>query len=102
MNFIAGQEAGTKTEHLAFAAKDKYAPEKILMVGDAPGDYKAAKANSALFFPIVPGEEEKSWQNFLNEGIARFFNGTYAGAYQQELLAEFDRALPENPAWENA
>ncbi len=102
VNFIAGQEAGTKTEHLALAAKDKYSPEKILMVGDAPGDYKAAKANSALFFPIVPGEEEKSWQNFLNEGITRFFNGTFAGTYQQGLLADFDRALPEKPAWENA
>lgn len=102
VNFIAGQEAGTKTEHLAFAAKGKYTPEKILMVGDAPGDFKAAKGNCALFFPIIPGEEEKSWQNFLNEGISRFFNGTFAGAYQQELLAEFDRALPEKPAWEKA
>jgi phosphoglycolate phosphatase-like HAD superfamily hydrolase len=102
VNFIAGQEAGTKTEHLAFAAKDKYPPEKILMVGDAPGDYKAAKANSALFFPIIPGEEEKYWQEFLEEGIERFFNGTFAGAYQQQLLDEFDRALPENPAWQKA
>jgi phosphoglycolate phosphatase-like HAD superfamily hydrolase len=102
VNFIAGQEAGTKTEHLALAAKERYAPEKILMVGDAPGDYKAAKANSALFFPIIPGEEEKSWRNFLDEGIKRFFNGSFAGTYQQGLLDEFDRALPENPAWEKA
>jgi len=99
VNFIAGQEAGTKTEHLAFAAKERYAPEKILMVGDAPGDYKAAKNNNALFFPIIPGEEEKSWQNFLEEGIARFFNGTFLGDYQRQLLEEFDRALPENPSW---
>ncbi len=102
VNFIAGQEAGTKTEHLALAAKERYAPEKILMVGDAPGDYKAAKANSALFFPIIPGDEEKSWQSFLDEGIGRFFNGSFAGAYQQKLLEEFDRALPEKPAWEKA
>jgi len=99
VDFIAGQEAGTKTEHLTLAAKDKYPAEKILMIGDAPGDYKAAKANAALFFPVIPGEEEKSWERFHQEAIGKFFAGTYAGTYQQELLAEFDRALPENPSW---
>ena len=39
VKMIAGQEKGTKTEHLKFAAKDKYAPAKILMIGDAPGDF---------------------------------------------------------------
>lgn len=99
VNFIAGQEAGTKSEHLTLAAKGKYPAEKILMIGDAPGDFKAAKANSALFFPIIPGEEEKSWERFHQEGIGKFFAGTFAGAYQQGLLAEFDRALPEHPSW---
>ena len=32
------------------------------MIGDAPGDHKAAKSNHALFFPIVPHREEASWQ----------------------------------------
>lgn len=99
VDFIAGQEAGTKTEHLTLAAKDKYPAEKILMIGDAPGDYKAAKGNAALFFPVIPGEEEKSWERFHQEAIGKFFAGTFAGAYQQELLAEFDRALPEHPSW---
>src|SRR5205814_5310386 len=49
VTMIAGQEMGTKTEHLKFAAVGKYAPEKILMIGDAPGDFKAAKSNGALF-----------------------------------------------------
>ena len=35
---IAGQELGSKKEHLALAAVGKYDPHKILMVGDAPGD----------------------------------------------------------------
>ncbi|HBT21747.1 MAG TPA: haloacid dehalogenase, partial [Verrucomicrobiales bacterium] len=51
VEIIAGQEMGTKTEHLKFAAVDNYAAEKILMIGDAPGDHKAAKANGVLFFP---------------------------------------------------
>src|ERR1043165_421940 len=55
VRIIAGQEMGTKTEHLKFAAGGKYPAQKILMIGDAPGDFKAAKENNALFSPIVPG-----------------------------------------------
>lgn len=96
---IAGQEMGTKTEHLKFAAKDKYPTQKILMIGDAPGDFKAAKTNGALFFPIIPGREEDSWKRLFNEGLNRFFAGTYAGDYEAKLVKEFDASLPENPSW---
>jgi phosphoglycolate phosphatase-like HAD superfamily hydrolase len=96
---IAGQEMGTKTEHLKFAAKDKYPAQKILMIGDAPGDFKAAKSNGALFFPIVPGREEDSWKRLFNEGLDRFFAGTYFGDYEAKLVKEFDASLPENPSW---
>ncbi len=96
---ICGQEYGTKTEHLALAAKGKYPDDKILMIGDAPGDYKAAKANGVHFFPINPGHEEASWDRLLNEGLDRFFAGAFAGAYEQELLKTFDGYLPEKPAW---
>ncbi len=96
---ICGQEYGTKTEHLALAAKGKYPDDKILMIGDAPGDYKAAKANGVLFFPINPGHEEDSWNKLLNEGLDRFFNGEFAGDYEKVLIKEFDAYLPEKPAW---
>jgi superfamily I DNA/RNA helicase len=46
------------------------------MIGDAPGDFKAAKSNHALFYPIVPGREEESWQRFYEEALERFFAGT--------------------------
>ena len=99
VEIIAGQEMGTKTEHLKFAAVDNYAAEKILMIGDAPGDHKAAKANGVLFFPILPGREEDSWERLHGEALDRFFAGTYAGEYEVELFAEFDGCLPENPSW---
>lgn len=100
VKMIAGQEMGTKTEHLKFAAKDKYPPTKILMIGDAPGDFKAAKANGALFFPINPGNEEKSWERLFSQGIDRFFSGSYAGDYEAQLVKEFDACLPEKPHWQ--
>ena len=96
---IAGQEMGKKAEHLALAAGGKYEKTNILMVGDAPGDMKAAKANDALFYPINPGEEEKSWKRFVDEAADRFLSGTYAGEYEAKLIAEFETYLPEQPPW---
>lgn len=96
---IAGQEMGTKTQHLEYAAKGKYPPEKILMIGDAPGDFKAARANNALFYPINPGQEEASWKRLHDHALDHFFAGTYAGPYEAELIQEFDACLPEKPSW---
>lgn len=97
---IAGQEMGTKTQHIEYAAAGKYEADKILMIGDAPGDLKAAKANNALFFPINPGHEEASWDVFLKEGIDRFFNGTFAGEFEDKLIARFNDVLPELAPWQ--
>jgi len=94
---ICGQETGTKKETLALAAK--YDPDHTLMIGDAPGDYNAGVANNTLFYPINPGAEEQSWKRFLDEAIDRFFEGTFAGEYQQQLLDEFDTYLPAQPPW---
>jgi phosphoglycolate phosphatase-like HAD superfamily hydrolase len=94
---ICGQEIGSKTESLSVAKQ--YRPNQALMIGDAPGDYKAAVANRCLYFPINPGAEEASWRRLLEEGIGRFFDGSFAGAYQEQLLVEFDAFLPERPPW---
>ncbi|NUP99130.1 MAG: HAD family hydrolase [Armatimonadetes bacterium] len=96
---ICGQEVGSKSQMLEWAAKGKYAPDKVLMLGDAPGDLKAAKANGNLFFPVNPGDEARSWERLQNEALDRFFAGTYAGEYEESLIAEFDQLLPERPPW---
>ncbi len=96
---INGQEVGTKGEHIKFASEGRYDKANILMIGDANGDLKAARANNALFFPINPGEEEKSWQRLFEEGLDRFFAGTYAGEYEAGLIEEFDKYLPATPPW---
>ncbi|MCA9260400.1 MAG: asparagine synthase (glutamine-hydrolyzing), partial [Planctomycetales bacterium] len=96
---ICGQESGSKKETLANAAK--YGEHKTLIRGDAPGDYRAAVANHALFYPINPGHEEESWERFHGEGLERFLSGTFAGAYQQQLLDEFEKLLPATPPWKS-
>lgn len=96
---ICGQEMGSKKEHLKLAAGGMYQKDCVLMIGDAPGDLAAARANGALFFPVNPGHEEESWGRFLREGIDRFFSHTYAGAYEDSLIADFEKLLPEKPPW---
>ncbi len=97
---ICGQETGSKREILSVASQ--YPPGKALMIGDAPGDHQAAVTNNVLFFPINPGHEEASWARLRDEGVDRFLSGTFAGAYEHELLAEFHQYLPETPPWEVA
>ena len=96
---IAGQEMGKKALHLELAAKGKYVPDHILMIGDAPGDMRAARANDALFYPINPGHEEASWQRFYEEAVHRFLAGEYAGEYEAKVIAEFEKLLPQAPPW---
>ena len=97
---IAGQELGKKTEHLAaMAGGDRYSPDRRLMIGDAPGDRKAAEATGCLFYPVCPGHEEESWDRLCDEALEKFFNGSYAGAYQAERIREFEALLPDLPPW---
>jgi phosphoglycolate phosphatase-like HAD superfamily hydrolase len=100
VSVIAGQELGKKALHLELAGGGKYPPERILMIGDAPGDMKAARANGALFYPINPGREEESWRRFHDEAMQRFLAGSYAGEYEAGLIADFEKLLPEVPPWQ--
>ncbi len=101
VDVIAGAELGSKAQSLALAMKDRYAPEQVLMIGDAPGDLEAARAVGCLFFPIIPGDEVASWVELRKEGFDRVSNGTFAGEYQEKLISRFSAVLSDtlpNPA----
>jgi len=95
---VKGQESGTKKEIIA-SLKGDYDPDKILMLGDAPGDRDAARFNGAMFYPICPDEEAKSWEQF-REVIPAFLGGTYKGEMEDGFIAHFETILPEEPSWE--
>jgi phosphoglycolate phosphatase-like HAD superfamily hydrolase len=99
---VAGQEQGSKKEHIEMATKGRYEADNILMIGDAPGDMRAAHANNARFFPIVPNHEEESWKLLHGEALDRFTRGTYKGAYEDELTERFLKSLPDTPPWKTA
>jgi phosphoglycolate phosphatase-like HAD superfamily hydrolase len=99
---IAGQELGSKKEHLALAAVGRYDQDKILMVGDAPGDMKAAEANDVLFYPIDPGFEDESWKRLHDEALPLFLAGNYTAAYMAEQVTRFQALLPTQPPWKQS
>ena len=96
---VAGQELGTKRDCIRKAMEGKYAPDQVLMVGDAPGDHAAAKANGVLYYPIIPGQEVESWSLMRSEAAEKFHQGEYAGEYMDSRIAAFDTVLKENPEW---
>jgi phosphoglycolate phosphatase-like HAD superfamily hydrolase len=99
--YIGGQETGTKTQMLKAVAENKYDPDKILIIGDAPGDLRAAQNINALFFPILPLKEEVSWSEFNKVGYEHFINNSYTGEYQKNQIQKFQSVLNLAPPWEN-
>lgn len=99
MQVIAGQEMGSKAQHVQYAATGKYDADKIMLIGDAPGDRDAARKAGCLYYPIIPGEEKQSWARVTAEALLRFLDGTYVGEYQDGLVAEFERHLPDVVPW---
>ena len=98
VTFLGAQEDGSKKEIIA-AVKDFYHADHAIMIGDAPGDWKAAADNSILFFPIRPLDEINSWKAFYLQGIDDFYCQRYSGAAQEEQLVRFDRCLASVPPW---
>lgn len=88
MDIVLGQDAGTKEACLVALSAKGYAPGHVLMVGDALGDLDAAQHANALFYPILVGKEKMSWDRLVSDALPRFLAGTFAGSYQDQLLAE--------------
>ena len=97
---ICGQEMGSKDEHLKYGAGGgKYAPDHVLMIGDAPGDMKSGKKNNTLFYPINPGDEDASWKYLHDVALDKFLKGQYAGDFEKGLIDKFMTYLPSVPPW---
>lgn len=96
---VAGQELGSKAECIRKANSGHYAPDHVLMIGDAPGDYAAALENGVLFYPIVPGKEVESWEKAADSLTAQLRTGSYQGANMDRAVAELRKVLLEAPPW---
>lgn len=88
VDVLCCQDAGSKAACIAQLKTKGYAPDHILMVGDAPGDQAAAEKNGVYFYPILVRREEESWRLFVSEALPRFIRDSYA-EYDQEARERF-------------
>ena len=72
-----GQERGSKAAAIKEIKSLGFEKEKILMVGDAPGDLDAAKVNEVHFYPILFGKEKESWETLVTKILPEFIDGHY-------------------------
>jgi phosphoglycolate phosphatase-like HAD superfamily hydrolase len=86
VDVILTQEMGDKAYCISAMQSKGYCKDKVLMVGDAVGDLKAAESSGVLFYPILVGKEEASWQNLLNEAVPKLVNGSFDKTYQKQLI----------------
>lgn len=77
VSVIAAQEDGSKKECLLRLAEKGYKKENILMIGDAPGDMKAAHESGTLFYPMEIDRESKSWKALKNTYFKEFLTCNY-------------------------
>ncbi len=87
-DIVLAQDVGSKAACIGKMLTFGYDPQKVVMVGDAPGDYQAAKQNGVYFYPILVGKEKESWEEFISTALSKLQDGTYA-PYGEEKLAAF-------------
>lgn len=93
---VLAQDSGSKAFCIGELMKRGYAPDHVLMCGDAPGDLEAAEKNGVYYYPILVRREAQSWEEFVREGIVHFLDGTYGDGYQQEKKEQFLKNLGKN------
>lgn len=93
VDILLTQDCGSKAHCIAEMLKKGYSPDRVLMVGDAPGDLDAADKNGVLCFPILVGAEMTSWADFRRVALENLKNGKYAGEYQADVKEKFYKNL---------
>lgn len=89
------QDRGKKEDVIKLLIDKGYNPDNIIMIGDSPGDLKAAELNNVHFYPILVGREMRSWAD-LTETIADdFVNQTFAGEKETNLIQAFWKNLDD-------
>lgn len=89
VDLILAQDVGSKAYCIAELLKKGYDKDKVLMVGDAPGDKDAARKNDVFYYPILVRHEKESWAEFEETAVTTLLEGNYGGTYQEEKEAAF-------------
>ncbi len=88
VDIVLAQDCGSKAHCIAKLLEQGYAPDHVLMVGDAPGDRDAAAKNGVYFYPIQVRKEQESWDALESSALIPLTNGTY-GEWEPKHIAAF-------------
>ena len=87
-DIVLAQDIGSKAACIAAMLKFGYDLDKVVMVGDAPGDCDAAEKNNVYYYPILVNREKESWDEAIAVGFGKLQSGEYA-AYEVQKKKEF-------------
>lgn len=86
---ITSQEIGTKEACITALLHKGYAPDHVLMIGDAYPDVEAARVNNVWYYPICTRREGESWIEFRNTYLDIFLAGNYR-EFSVALMEKFE------------
>lgn len=92
-DIVLAQDVGSKAACIAAMLKFGYDLNKVVMVGDAPGDLDAADKNGVHYYPILVNHETESWAKLCEEGFAKVESLTYGGEYEEQVRKAFYQNL---------
>ena len=87
-DIVLAQDVGSKAACIAAMLKFGYDLDKVVMVGDAPGDCDAAEKNNVYYYPILVNHEKESWDEAIAVGFGKLQSGEYA-EYEVQKKEEF-------------
>lgn len=72
IDLLLSQNIGSKSHCIHELLGKGYDTNQVIMIGDAPGDEKAAEENHVLFYPILVKQEAESWNEFSEHVFGKF------------------------------
>ena len=94
VDIMLAQNAGSKAHCIGKLLEYGYETDHVMMVGDAPGDLKAAEKNHVFFYPVLVSHERESW-NGIKEAVERLTKGAFDEEYQKQVIEAFEHNLKE-------
>ena len=77
-DIVLAQDVGSKAACIAAMLRYGYQADKVLMIGDAPGDCDAAERNGVHYYPILVNREKESWEEAIAVAFGKLRSGEYA------------------------
>ena len=87
-DIVLAQDVGSKAACIKEMLKFGYDVNKVVMIGDAPGDCDAAEKNGVHYYPILVNHEKESWDEAIAIAFGKLQTGEYA-PYGAEMKKKF-------------